>query len=107
MPLVAVNPPLPALPADEQLVVEGHLGDYVGRRRMDRRIADMKGHVIVCGWGRVGRAVAHDLRVSGRDVVVVDMDRDRVAEIPFTLPIAVFTCGFALVTFHLKSRPIS
>ena len=55
---------------------------------MDRRIADMDGHVIVCGWGRVGRAVAHDLRVSGRDVVVVDIDRERVAEIPFPTVVA-------------------
>ena len=38
-----------------QMVVEGQLGEYVGRRRMDRRIADMNDHVIVCGWGRVGR----------------------------------------------------
>ncbi len=71
-----------------QLVVEGQLGEYVGRRRMDRRIADMDGHVIVCGWGRVGRAVAHDLRASGRDVVVVDIDRERVAEIPFPTVVA-------------------
>lgn len=71
-----------------QLVVEGQLGEYVGRRRMDRRIADLSGHVIVSGWGRVGRAVAHDLQVAGRDVVVIDLDRDRVAGIPFPTVIA-------------------
>jgi voltage-gated potassium channel len=71
-----------------QLVVEGHLGEYVGRRRMDRRIADMTGHVIVCGWGRVGRAVAEDLRTTGRDVVIVDADRERVADIPFPTVVA-------------------
>ncbi len=71
-----------------QLVVEGHVGEYVGRRRMDRRIADMTGHVIVCGWGRVGRAVAHDVQMSGRDVVVVDTDRERVQSIPFPTVVA-------------------
>ena len=71
-----------------QLVVEGHVGEYVGRRRMDRRIADMNGHVIVCGWGRVGRAVAHDVQRSGRNVVVVDLDRERVAGIPFPTVVA-------------------
>jgi voltage-gated potassium channel len=71
-----------------QLVVEGQLGEYVGRRRMDRRIADMNGHVIVCGWGRVGRAVAEDLKAAGREVVVVDIDRERVAGIPFPTVIA-------------------
>ena len=71
-----------------QMVVEGQLGEYVGRRRMDRRIASMDGHVIVCGWGRVGRAVAHDVHASGRDVVVVDVDPGRVVDIPFPTVVA-------------------
>jgi voltage-gated potassium channel len=71
-----------------QLVVEGQVGEYVGRRRMDRQIAGMNDHVIVCGWGRVGRAVAHDVKVSGRDVVVIDADRDRVANIRFPTVVA-------------------
>lgn len=61
-----------------QVVVEGQLREFVGRRRMDRKIADMRDHVIVCGWGRVGKAVALDLVRAGKDVVVVDEDADRV-----------------------------
>lgn len=60
-----------------QVVVEGQLREFVGRRRMDKQIADMRGHVIVCGWGRVGRAVAGDLQSAGRSVVVVDMNDER------------------------------
>ena len=71
-----------------QMVVEGQLGEYVGRRRMDRQIASMRDHIIVCGWGRVGRAVAHDVRTSGRDVVVVDVDPTRVVDIPFPTVVA-------------------
>ena len=48
-----------------QLVAEGWLSDLVGRRRMDRKIADLRGHVVVCGWGRVGRTVADHLRHGG------------------------------------------
>lgn len=44
---------------------------------MERKIAEMADHVIVCGWGRVGRAVADDLHRAGRDVVVVDSDAAR------------------------------
>jgi len=33
-----------------ELLVEGHLGLAVERRRMDKRIASFEGHVIVCGW---------------------------------------------------------
>lgn len=66
-----------------QSVVEGQLSEFVGRRRMDRQISKMKGHTIVCGWGRVGAAVAHDLRMEGHEVVVIDADPDRVRDIEF------------------------
>jgi voltage-gated potassium channel len=43
----------------------------------------MSGHTIVCGWGRVGRAVADDLVEAGQSVVVVDIDTERVADVPY------------------------
>ncbi|HSJ91925.1 MAG TPA: potassium channel protein [Ilumatobacter sp.] len=61
-----------------QVVVEGQLREFVGRRRMDKKISHMRNHVIVCGWGRVGKAVVDDLVRDGKDVVVVDIDADRV-----------------------------
>lgn len=48
---------------------------------MDRKIAEMRDHVIVCGWGRVGRAAANDLIHTGKQVVVVDVNPARVADI--------------------------
>jgi voltage-gated potassium channel len=66
-----------------QVIVEGQFSAFVGRRRMDRKIAEMRGHVVVCGWGRVGKAVAHDLVENGKEVVVVDSDPARVDEIPY------------------------
>jgi len=66
-----------------QAVVEGHLRDFLGRRQMDRKIADMRDHVVMCGWGRVGKAVAYELHRSGQQVVVVDIDPARVADAPF------------------------
>ncbi len=66
-----------------ETLVEGHLRAHFERRRMDRTIAKMTGHTIVCGWGRVGRAVGRYLTGLGDEVVVVDLDPRRVAEIPF------------------------
>jgi voltage-gated potassium channel len=66
-----------------QVVVEGQLREFVGRRRMDRELAKMKGHTVICGWGRVGRAVAHDLDEAGHKIAVIDMNPDRVANIPY------------------------
>ncbi len=43
----------------------------VGRRRMQRQLAKLDGHTVVCGYGRVGRTIAEFLRSEG-PVVVVD-----------------------------------
>ncbi|MEW6473737.1 MAG: potassium channel protein [Actinomycetota bacterium] len=60
-------------------VVEGQIREVLGRRRMDRQIARMAGHVIVCGFGRVGRHLAHYVSGAGQDVVVIEKDADRAA----------------------------
>jgi voltage-gated potassium channel len=65
-----------------EVVVEGQLTDVFGRRRMDREIAKMSGHTVVCGWGRVGKAVATDLTSTGHEVVIVDMNPERVENLP-------------------------
>jgi voltage-gated potassium channel len=49
---------------------------------MDRRIEGMHGHVIVCGWGRVGSTIANHVTGAGRDVVVVDHDSERLSRVP-------------------------
>ncbi len=66
-----------------QVVVDGQLRDFLGRRFMDREINKLSGHTIVCGWGRVGRAVADDLAGAGHDVVVIDLNRERLENIRF------------------------
>jgi voltage-gated potassium channel len=55
---------------------------------MDKRIAALHGHVVVCGWGRVGRAIARELAVADKDLVVVDNDPDRIATISSHLYVA-------------------
>jgi voltage-gated potassium channel len=65
-----------------EAILEGHLRDLFGRRRMERTIAGMSGHVIVCGWGRVGRAFAGHVQ-DVNDVVVVDSDANRLTDLPY------------------------
>lgn len=55
-----------------QLIQEGGLGEHGRQRRMQRRIDDLKDHYIVCGYGRVGRAVCYQLIEERADFVVVD-----------------------------------
>ena len=64
-------------------LIEGHLRLHLEVRRMERQIQGMRGHVIVCGWGRVGRAIARYVARAGEQVVVIDRDPGRLAELPY------------------------
>jgi voltage-gated potassium channel len=64
-----------------QAVAEGGLGARGRRRRMQRRVERMSGHVIVCGYGRVGRTVARELEGEGAPFVVVDYAEELEAEL--------------------------
>ncbi len=66
-----------------QTVVEGELRERFGRRRVLRKVSQMKHHAIVCGWGRVGAATAAELTRLGSEVVVVDGNEDRLQHIPY------------------------
>lgn len=63
-----------------EALVEGRLSQSMQRRRMARQIAAMEGHIIVCGWGRVGKTVADYAVGYGADVVVIDVDPARIAD---------------------------
>ncbi len=60
-----------------EALVEGRLTDSFGRRRMQRQINDLENHVIVCGYGRVGRSIARRIVAEGGEVVVIDISDDR------------------------------
>jgi voltage-gated potassium channel len=47
---------------------------------MDRTIGRMRGHVIICGWGRVGQASAQYLTSTGQAIVIIDRDPARLLE---------------------------
>src|ERR1700754_1302568 len=44
-------------------------------------VTGLAGHVVVVGYGRVGRATVQDLRAAGRQVLGVDLIEERVAEL--------------------------
>ena len=56
-----------------QTVVEDEIFRvFVRRRRMRRRIDAIKGHYILCGYGRVGREAANTFLNENLNVVIVD-----------------------------------
>ena len=57
------------------LLVESDLNAGLRKRRMEKAIANLSGHYIVCGIGRVGSNVANELRKTRRTLVVIETDR--------------------------------
>lgn len=55
--------------------VEGRLKDFFGRKGMDRRIASLKDHIIVCGAGKVGSNVIARLQDEGQLFVVIEKEQ--------------------------------
>jgi voltage-gated potassium channel len=72
-------------------LIEGQVRELFGRRRMERQISHMSGHVIVCGFGRVGRNIADYVSRAGQDVVVVDRDPHRVLTVPYPVVVGEAT----------------
>ncbi len=60
-----------------EAATEGKLRQHLERRRMDNLIDSLDDHVIICGFGRVGKAAAEHLVATGNKVVVVDRDPAR------------------------------
>jgi voltage-gated potassium channel len=55
-----------------ELFVAGELSGLLEVRRMERRIADLRKHYLVCGYGRVGQQVVRDMASSDVPFVVID-----------------------------------
>ncbi|MDX1389623.1 MAG: potassium channel protein, partial [Acidobacteriota bacterium] len=57
-----------------QLMLEGELLDILGRRRMKSSLDKLDRHLIVCGYGRIGKPVVQGLERDGQSFVVIDKD---------------------------------
>lgn len=61
-------------------VVTGELQELLGRERMEQELTTLSGHLIVCGFGRMGKIVCHELDHQGKRFVAVDKDAVTFAE---------------------------
>src|SRR5579863_1706303 len=49
-----------------QMLAEGEINRVLGTRRMSKGIEQLTGHTLICGYGRVGQVLAHDLAAAGQ-----------------------------------------
>jgi len=61
-----------------QFLVEGRIRLILGRHKLDKQISHLNNHYIVCGYGRMGRALCRYLIQKGLKFVVIDKNEDRI-----------------------------
>ncbi len=63
-----------------KIIVQSGIKNIYEKKRMNDKINKLKNHTIVCGYGKIGRAISLKLFELGLDFVVVDMNEERLAE---------------------------
>ncbi len=61
-----------------EFLFQRSLTNVFGRRTMMKKIAQMKNHVIICGYGRTGSHVAEELQTANMPFVVIDENEEEI-----------------------------
>ena len=61
-----------------QFLVEGRIREVLGRHKLDKQIDQLNNHYIVCGYGRMGRALCRYLAQRNLEFVTIEKNEDRV-----------------------------
>ncbi|WP_072016408.1 potassium channel family protein [Neosynechococcus sphagnicola] len=62
-----------------QMVAEGEIHRAFDSRRVTRDIEALNQHVVICGFGRMGRMLARKMSEASQGFVIIDNDSDRIA----------------------------
>lgn len=71
-----------------RFILEGEIQQVLGRRKMEKRIKEIKDHYIICGYGRMGQIICRELASSNIPFVVIECEEpviDGDENIPFII----------------------
>ncbi len=69
-----------AIGAIASFITEGQLVNLLRGSRMAWEITNLKNHVIVCGYGKIGKEVCERLAAVGEPFIVIDKDVNKIDE---------------------------
>jgi voltage-gated potassium channel len=64
-----------------QAMIEGGLQSFLGRRNMEKRLAVLKDHYIVCGFGRIGKVISKVLHENRRKFLIIENNPEEIRTI--------------------------
>ena len=74
--MVGVGTFLYALSAGAKIILEGELQELFGRKRLEKKIKELKGHYIICGYGRMGKIICRELKAKNVPFVAIERNGD-------------------------------
>src|SRR5690349_13838260 len=83
-----------------QALLEFELGKVFGKRRMEREVASLKNHYIICGAGRVGSSVARELAKKPCPFVVIEAAEKSTRELDPKWPVVIGDAASEKVLHH-------
>ncbi len=72
--LLGVGSMFYALGVGSKVVIEGELRDILGRRQVSKKIESLKNHYIICGYGRMGKAICKEMIRSKASFIIIEKD---------------------------------
>ena len=73
--------------------VTGEIRTVFGRQRMESQLAQLRNHMVVCGFGRMGQLVCEEFSAAGIPFVVIDREPEILRE--FSMPHGIPLSGEA------------
>jgi voltage-gated potassium channel len=70
-------------------VVTGELRQVIGRQWVDDQLATLSGHLIVCGYGRMGKIVCAELERQKRRFVLIERSPDAIKDVTYQYGLAL------------------
>ncbi len=55
-------------------IFEGEIQEVFGRRKLQKKLESLKGHYIVCGYGRMGKVICNELKLKGLAFIIVEKE---------------------------------
>jgi voltage-gated potassium channel len=85
-------------------VIGGEFQSILGRQRMERNLAGLKNHLIVCGYGRMGRLVCKEFSAQKLPFVVIERSEDNL--VSFAVPHGIALNGDATADDVLRKAGV-
>ena len=64
-----------------KIFVEGELRIILGRRKLEKQISELSNHYIICGYGRIGSIISHELAYEKIPFVVIEQNSSKIEQL--------------------------